>query len=67
VTHPIDPEPKRCAGCDVRLSRVEPDHERDCIRKKNGWRPFEDDPGPTAEEIAAPAWTTATLEARRVD
>ena len=28
----IDPEPKRCVICDVRLSRAEPGHQSACIR-----------------------------------
>lgn len=34
----VDPEPKRCAICDVRLSRVEKDHEDKHIRSEQAKR-----------------------------
>jgi hypothetical protein len=57
MSRAINPEPRRCGVCDVRLSRVEPDHEEACVRRANGWPPFEDGDGPdpaatTMEEIA---------------
>jgi hypothetical protein len=32
MTRPVDPEPKRCGICDVRLHRAEPGHEDNHIR-----------------------------------
>lgn len=47
MSRAVNPEPRRCGTCDVRLSRVEPDHEEACIRRANGWPAFEDDDGET--------------------
>jgi hypothetical protein len=42
-----DPD-ARCGTCDVRLARVDADHEDRCSREADGWPPFEDHAG---EEI----------------
>ena len=65
MTRPIDPEPKRCGTCDVRLSRAEPDHEEHCSRVASGWPPFEDGDGPDPATGEAAAATVAAMEARR--
>mgnify|MGYP003545633586 FL=1 len=40
-----DPEPKRCGTCDRRLSRTEPNHEENCIRRAQGMPPYQDEDG----------------------